>query len=168
MSSLPNWLPPLIKLEDSCGNWEKYVEKVFSLFYEDFISSQPKFQNLWVRCRRDLIDGKEAGFWHCISDGPNEHDRIPDLRRCERIFWICAIIENSQEEEVDCWPNYRYGEERWLLWLNEEFLIVLAKRIRKRNNFRYFQLITAYCTDEKHRKEKLRKERDGYYKSINS
>jgi len=167
LSSLLDWLPSLLRLEDFDGDWERYINEVFSVFYRDFVSSQPKFQNRWVRCRRDLIRGKEAGFWHCTSDGADEFNRIPDLRRCERIGWIRAVIEHYQEDKVDCWANDRRGEKRWLLWLNEEFLVILAERTRKRDGFRYFQLITAYCTDEENRKAKLRKERDGYYRSIN-
>src|ERR1700682_5971419 len=29
-------------------------------------------------------DGKEWAFWHCISDGPEDAERLPDLRRLER------------------------------------------------------------------------------------
>lgn len=163
----PNWLPELIKLNDYDGDWKRYIEAVFAVFYRDFIESQPKFKDLWVRCRRDPIyDGKEAGFWHCTSDGLDENHRIPDLRRCERIAWIRTVIDNYKECTV--WANYRSQEKRWLIWLNEEFLVVLAERERKRDGFKYMQLITSYCTIEEHRKAKLQKERDEYYKSINS
>jgi len=99
-----NWLPPLIKFEDFDGDWERYINELFAIFYRDFIESQPKYQNKWVRCRRDLIKGKEAAFWHCISEGPDEKDRKPDIRRCERISWIRSVIEHSQDDNVDCWP----------------------------------------------------------------
>ena len=92
MSSKSNWLPELLLLEDCDGSWARYVDEVFSIFYRDFIETQPRFQDKWVRCRRDLIDGKEAAFWHCISEGPNENDRRLAIRRCERIGWVRAII----------------------------------------------------------------------------
>lgn len=168
MSTLPDWLPPIVKLEDFDGNWDRYINKVFSFFYRDFIESQPMFLGKWVRCRRDLIyDGKEAGFWHCTSEGPNELYRIPNIRRCERIGWIKAVIEHCNDPIVDLWPKKQRGEIRQLLWFNEEFMIVLAERQRKRDGFMYMQLITAYCTEQEHRREKLRQERDKYFRSKN-
>jgi hypothetical protein len=158
-----NWLPALIRLDDFDGDWQRYIDEVFSVFYRDFIETQSKFHDKWVRCRRDLIDGKEAAFWHCISEGPDEDNRTPDLKKCERIGWLKAIIENSKDDKVDCWSGTRGNEIRWLLWFNEEFLIVLAERHRRRDGFKYMQFITSYCTDEINRKEKLRKQRDEYY-----
>lgn len=164
----PVWLPGLILLSDHGDQWQKYIDAVFAIFYRDFIESQPKFKGCWVRCRRDPIyDGKEAGFWHCTSEGSNEEKRIPDLRRCERIGWVRAILEHAEDPHVNSWSNTHHGELRWLLWFQEEFIVIVGERIRKRDGFRYFQLITAYVTEEEHRKRKLRKERDDYYNSLN-
>jgi len=153
-------LPPLICLEDCDGNWGKYINKVFAVFYRDFIESQPKYNNKWVRCRREpIFQGKEAGFWHCTSTGDQEDQRKPDLRRCERIGWIRFAIENCLDVNVDCWTNERHGEVHHLVWLREELLVVLAERRRERDGFEYYQLITAYIPEESY-KVKLRKERD--------
>ena len=116
----------------------------------------------WVRCRRDPIyDGKYAGFWHCVSEGSDEANRTPDLRRCERIGWVRAVIVNADSaSEIDSWENQRQGEPRNLLWFREEYLVVLAQRTRKHDGFQYLQLITAYHTPEKSRRKKLRTERD--------
>lgn len=168
MTTLPDWLPPLIELKDYDGNWNSYIEAVFACFYKDFIDSQPKYQNKWIRCRRDLLDGKEAAFWHCISEGAEESSRIPDLRRCERIEWIRAIIEHPDNEHVDVWDSKKHGDKRCLLWFMEKFLVVLSYRKRKKDGFEYMQLITAYSTSEEHRKRNLRKERDEYKLSKNS
>jgi hypothetical protein len=167
MSNLPDWLPDLLLFEDFGGDWQRYEDEIFTIFYKDFIENQPKFQDKWVRCRRDLIKGKEAAFWHCTSEGPDENNRTPDIKRCERIRWIKTIIEHSDSPEVDCWSVRRRGETRWLIWFNEEFLIVLGERQRTRDGFKYMQLITVYCTEEKRRKEKLRKERDEFNKAKN-
>ena len=112
MSSEDEWLPDLWSLTDADGNWTDYLEQTYARFRDDFMDSQPKFCGLWVRCRRDPIeaDGKEAGFWHCTSEGPNDPERIPALRRCERIAWVRAIIENSTETGVDVWENDNRGE----------------------------------------------------------
>jgi hypothetical protein len=161
MSGAPSWLPPLIRLEDYGGNWERFIEAVYARFYEDFIASQPKFMGQWVCCRRDpIMDGKEAGFWHCTSDGLDEINRTPDLRRCERIAWVRAVIDNCDDPTIDHWTNMRGTDKRHLLWLEEDFLVILAERTRQRDGFRYMQLVTAYCTPEEHRRRKLRAERD--------
>lgn len=43
-------------------------------------------------------NGKHFGFWRVISDGELEDDRLPDLRRCERITWIAYLIANVEEQ----------------------------------------------------------------------
>ena len=161
MCEAPDWLPPLVRLTDYGGDWKRYINEVFAVFHRDFIRSQPRFEGCWIRCRRDpLYDGEEAGFWHCVQEGADEEGRVPDLRRCERIGWIRAVIEHAGAPAVDHWSNRRGSDTRRLLWYSEEFLVILAERTRKRDGFRYLQLITAYCTTEEHTKRRLRQERD--------
>lgn len=162
MSESPAWLPALMLLSDYDGRWNAYVEAVYARFKDDMLTNQPKFDGMWVRSRRDPIyDGKYAGFWHCVSEGKDEAERTPDLRRCERIGWLRpVIVEAHAAEEIDVWRNQRQRDTRRLLWFNEEYLVVLAERTRQRDGFQYMQLVTAYCTTEESRKEKLRKERD--------
>jgi len=157
----PNWLPPLVSLDDSGGNWQRYIDAVYAVFNRDFIASQPQYNGLWVRCRRDPIyDGKEAGFWHCTSEGRDESQRTPDIRRCERIGWVRAVIENASDAAVDVWPSVRGGETRLVLWFREELLVVLAPRPWKAEQPKYMQLVTAHCTMTEHEKRRMRKDRD--------
>lgn len=155
MSEGKEWLPPLIRLDEYDGNWQRYIDAVFALFYRDFIETQPQFRSQWVRCRRDPIqDGKEAGFWHCVSEGYDEEHRTPDLRRCERIAWVRKVIEHANDAGVDVWEAKKGRERRIHIWLDESYLVVLGDRKR------YYQLVTAFCTDREHTKRKKRKERD--------
>ena len=159
----PLWLPELVLLEGYEGDWDRYLEAVYAVFQRDFIRSQPIFQGRWVRCRRDPLEqGKEAGFWHCTSGGKDESQRVPDLRRMERIGWVRSLIQNANDPTVETWEVMRGMDRRWCLWFREEFLVVLAARVRKRDGFRYWQLITAYDTPEEHRIKILRKERDAW------
>ncbi len=161
MSNHAIWLPVLMSLDDFGGNWSEYLEAVYVVFYRDFIKSQPKFRNCWVRCRREpLENGKEAGFWHCISGGENETERIPEIRRMERISWVRAVIEHCNDSDVTVWEVMRNTDRRICIWFREEYLIVLAERIRRRGGFRYWQLITAYDTEQENRKRQLRKKLD--------
>ena len=167
LSDADAWLPTPFTLSDADGIFKTLIERAYEIFRRDFIESQPNYLGLWVRCRRDPIeDGKEAGFWHCTSEGREESNRTPALRRCERIEWIRAIIENSTHPSIHVWDNIRRGETNTLLWYREEFLVVLAQRTRSRDGFRYYQLITAYDTPEEHRKRKLRKEKDEFFKRL--
>lgn len=155
MTDQAHWLPKLIRLDDYDGNWRRYIEAVFAIFHHDFIASQPQFDSKWIRCRRDPIyDGKEAGFWHCTSEGPNEEERTPDLRRCERIAWVRSVIEHHTTPEVQVWTVQKRRDRRVHIWYAEEYLIVLGARRTQ------YQLITAFCTDRRHTREKLRRERD--------
>ena len=152
MSGKAQWLPELICLGDYGGVWPRYVEAVYAVFKRDFIDSQPILCGKSVQCRRELVDGKEAAFWHCTSEGPDEQQRVPDLRRCERIGWARAIIEHSRDASVQTWSVRKSRDKRTFLWCAEEYLIVLGQRKRT------WQLITAFPTDRGHTVKKLRRE----------
>jgi hypothetical protein len=153
-----DWLPELVPLSDFEAT--EYLENVYQIFHSEIIAKSPVFEGMPVKCRRDpIMDGKEAGFWHCISEGANENERIPDPRRCERVRWIRAILENASDSRIDVWTVKRNRDERVHIWFEETYLVVLGKRRR------YFQLITAFCTDREHTKRKKRKERDSQQKN---
>lgn len=155
MSDTADWLPALVALTDYEGNWERYINAVFEIFSSDFVQCRPRLHGLPVTCRRDpIFDGKEAGFWHCVSEGRDEVNRTPDLRRCERIGWIRALIENPDAPGVDVWRCRKNRDWRTYLWLKESYLVVLGERKG------YYQLITAFCTDRAHTIRKQRAERD--------
>jgi hypothetical protein len=152
-----------VRLQDYRGDWTLFCNATYAIFRRDFIQSRPRFRGLLVSCRRDPIeDGKEAGYWHCTSEGVDEQSRTPAIRRCERIAWVRAILENEIRDDVDVWQNSRRGERRTLLWFREEYLIVLGLRAGRLGGDGYFQLLTAYDTPEEHRRRKLRLERDAY------
>ncbi len=154
MNKLPDWLPQLLMLDDYGGSWQRYEDEVYARFYTDFVESRPLYRGKPVDITRQIIDGKERSFWHCVQEGRIEEERTPDLRRCERIGWIRAIIEHSDNALIKKWQNKKRGRNsRQLLWFEEaDFLIVLEQRTD-----RWF-LWTAYCTTWEHTKRKLRKE----------
>jgi hypothetical protein len=125
-----DWLPPLVLLEDYGGNWGQYLNVLYKFFEEDFIDSAPTLGGMKVVLKRHPVEkGKEATFWHLISEGKSEEDRLPDLRRCERVRWPRPIIEHYDQPAIKFWVNERGGEKRICLWFEEEeYLVVLAKR----------------------------------------
>jgi hypothetical protein len=95
-----------------------------------------------------------------ISEGSGEADRIPDIRRCERIRWPRPIIDNGNEPVVKIWENERKGEKRICLWLeNQDYLVILAKRSN------YILPWTAYMVTKPHQKRKLQQEYEAFKKA---
>lgn len=158
----PEWLPELVLFEHYEYNWEKYLKILYDYFHEDFVCSKPEFRGKKLALKRYPLaeDGKEATFWHIISEGKSEDKRIPDLRRCERIRWPKPVIEHSEDNAIKVWENERKGEKRICIWFEAiEYFVVLAKRKD------YILFWTAYLISKEHRKRKLNKEFEQYQKT---
>lgn len=148
------WLPALALFEEYGGDWNRYLDALYAFFKRDFIDSRPAYNGVTLALKRHLvIQNKEATFWHIISEGDSEADRVPDMRRCERIRWPRPVIEHSGDTAIKIWANERRGEKRICLWLEDaEYLVILAERKG------YILLWTAYAVEQEHSKKKLRKE----------
>lgn len=155
------WLPALALFEEYGGDWNRYLDALYAFFKRDFIDSRPAYNGVTLALKRHpVIQNKEATFWHIISEGDSEAERVPDMRRCERIRWPRPVIEHSGDTAIKIWTNERRGERRICLWLEEaEYLVILAERKG------YILLWTAYAVEQEHSKKKLRKE---YAAAINS
>ena len=152
---MPEWLPEIIKLEDFNGDWDNYLEALYNVYLHDFKHARPVFRGIQLSVKwHPLIKGKEATFWHIISEGEIEDERIPDIRRCERIPWPKPIIENSNENNIKVWQNKRKGDKiRICIYFEEiEYLVVIAKRKTK------LIFWTSYPVIRRHTKSKLLKE----------
>jgi hypothetical protein len=152
------WLPELVLLEDYYGDWNFYLNALYNYFCQDFVRSKPIFMGVRLGLKRHpVLQGKEATFWHMISEGRVEEERIPDFRRCERIRWPRPIIEYSPNDNIKIWENRRGSETRILLWLEEyDYLVILAKR----KNF--ILPWTAYHIEYKSQRQKYQKEYEKY------
>ena len=140
---------------DAYPTWNAYLDALYEGFCEDFVHSKPTFRGRPFRLKKHPVtNGKEATFWHLIQSGSNEPDRLPDLRRCERVRWPRALIENGDNDNaVKIWTNSRGRDTRVCLWLDEQdYLVILADRGN------YLLLWTAYETDRNHTRAKLKKE----------
>src|SRR5688572_6472060 len=104
MSPPPAWLPELVVLSDYGGDWQQYLAAIYQCFRQDFILTAPAYPGRRFALKRHpLLRDKEATFWHLISEGSIEADRLPDLRRCERIRWPRAMIERMGSDDVYVW-----------------------------------------------------------------
>lgn len=154
------WLPPLVLLRDHGGEWEPYLEAVYAWFKQDFIDTKPVFQGRRLGLKRHpFSDGKEATFWHITTEGKDEENRLPDLRRCERIRWPKQVIEHDTDPAIKVWRNQRGREERVCLWLvPENYLVILTDRGE------YILPWTAYLVEQPHQQRKLQKEFEEYWR----
>lgn len=154
-------LPELIELSQFGGNFARYLEAVYEIFTNEFVHNRPSFRGIKLGLKKyPVTDGKEATFWHMTSEGEDEQNRLPDLRRLERIKWPSFIINNSEHPYLRVWENTR-GTKTNILILHEaeNYLVIL----RRGNG--YLLPWTAYFIEYESRKKKLIKEYDEYIKS---
>ncbi len=163
MTTAYTWLPPLVLFEDSGGNWDRYLEVLYEHFRADFVLSQPRFQGVSLRLKRHPLEkGKEATFWHLISEGKVEADRTIDPRRCERIRWPRPIIEGVPRECLLVWEQERRGETRIAIALSDfSYVVILAVR-EPSGGGKYLLPWTAFCVERDHKRQKLKKEWDAF------
>ena len=144
-------LPDIITLEEFGGNFSAYFEAVYKIFKNDFVESRPVFEGKRIGLKmHPYIDGKEYTFYHFTHDGDIETERIPNLRRLERIPFPRPIIENAAHPYLKVWRNKRGRSNRILIFHeNESYLVVLEDRDE------YILPWTAYLVEENHRRQKL-------------
>ena len=164
MSEHYDWLPDFESFGIHNGDWDRYLNVLYHVFEVDFIRTRPQFRGRPFRLKRHPeTDNKASTFWHLISedDGSGEEaDRIPDLRRCERIRWPRPGIENCDAEGVRVWPELRGKDLRIHIYLEHEaYLIVLSDRRE------YLLLWTAYCVERSHQQEKLLRKYEAWAKT---
>lgn len=151
-------LPALIEYTQFGGDWQRYIDAVFAVFYHDLIASRAHFKGLPVSIDTRMgAGGKEEGFWHLTHSGP-KHARIPDFGRCERVPWIRPLIEAVPGAAARWWRDERDGKQRDLVAdPTFSFLVVLQVSGRRA------VLITAIHIEYPHRRKKLEREWKDYH-----
>lgn len=155
------WLPQMMYFDDYktaddyAESWKTYQEALYAVFKSDFVDDRPYFEGKQVNIRREPIEfGKEEAFFHITcQDYLKDENRVPDLRRCERIKWVRAFIENYHCDPTQCeacegvkvWSEPHHNSSRVHLLLEEErYMVVLEKREK------YCLLITAFYIEHDH------------------
>lgn len=157
---MTDWLPELLLFEDAQGNWGVYLERIHAKFLANFVDSKPQWPGKRVGVKRHPeSDGKSATFWHLISDGPVESDRLPNFRRCERISWPRPIMNEFDGAAFDAsasrivwWKEVRNNEERYLLAPSDfSYIVVVADRGE------YVLPWTAFWIEYSHQRDKRKR-----------
>lgn len=164
------YLPSIIELHDYENSWEQYLKAVY-LRYLDDIANGPLLFHEKIVFRNDVVDpyGIENTFWHIISEGKNEKERTPDLRRCERVSWIkvlltgiCTIAEGRNCENYKIWAKVheKTNKNRWYVWCSaEDYVIVLEERNK------YYFLITAFVVKYPDKRNQFEREYQTWIKT---
>lgn len=163
------WLPFLEEFNEY-GDWGRYEDVLYKVFKKDFIDTKPSFMDKLVGIRKHPMESnKEQTFFHITSqDYAKDGERVPDMRRCERIRWVRSFIEEYDCDPyqcVDCngvnvWEEDKQpkwgGPRIHLLLEDERFMVVLERRNT------YFLLVTAFYFEQDH---SLRKKLQQYKNS---
>ena len=157
-------LPDLVFFEEYCGNFALYNEAVYAVFKNDFVKNRPVFQNKKLGLKaHPLIDGKEYTYYHFTHVGNVEAERIPDMRRMERIGFPKPMIDFSDDENLKVWRNKRGTRARILILHEiERYLVVLEDRKN------YILPWTAYLIEDESRLQRLLVEYQNYVKKQGS
>ena len=166
MISANCWIPKQEPYE-GYETWKDYEDLLYSIFKCDFIEDHPEFEGKRVAIRKEPIEyGKEEAFFHVTcQDYLKDGERVPDLRRCERIRWVRAFIENygcdpslcPECDGVKVWSEpYKSTSRVHMLLEEERYMVVIERRGS------YCLLITAFYFDQDHKLKKKLKHYDIY------
>jgi hypothetical protein len=149
------WLPELVTLESYGGDWEAYIAGVHEIFTRDLLDAKIRCQGIRVELdRRTLSRGRCEAFWHITSADASRGDREPDLRRCERIGWIPAIISQAGESgHTVLWHDKRKSRRRLMVATTDFGYLVVFSQSRHT-----LFLVTAYPVTWPHQRRKLAKQ----------
>jgi hypothetical protein len=152
---LSSTLPDLMYLSDYGGSWTTYVDAVHAEFRRLYVTTPPRcgVRPFSVR-KKPLSQGREAGFWHLVSEGEVENDRLPAISRMERIRYPRHLIDAAPTGAIPCWRQDRGRSGLRILLATPDFdyLTVLGA------NPEYVSLITGYPIEQERRQGKLRRE----------
>lgn len=151
----------------SGADWEAYEDAIYAAYLQSVAHAGLRFRGDPVKVRfRPESQHKGYGFWHLISEAPdqanrNEDDRVPDLRRCERVRWVAWCIENAGTPGFSWWENQRWNETHVVIWAEaHDYAVFLAKRSTQEGTG-FYLLKTAYCLRERNIR-KFTNERDAW------
>jgi|APMed6443717190_1056831.scaffolds.fasta_scaffold14616_2 hypothetical protein len=168
---MPDWLPEMA----SVNPWSAATyELLYEIFCRDIRDANLKYTGHDVWIFRDMEDGKEKIFWHLTSrekkaekiprrkrkffpadQETTEPERLPDMRRCERLPWVKPLIEHPAEPEVLAWDHEEGdGTIKTYVWIRDYDFVVIMKKFPdgKRRLITSFYVDSGYKRDDFERK----------------
>ncbi len=104
-------------------------------------------------------------FYHMTHKGNIEDERLPDLRRCERMPWARPTVERTESLGLRFWEqSERRNGRRICIWLDVDngddyFVILYVHR-------RYVRLLTAFYGDSPNYAKKRLKEYEDWKEKV--
>ncbi|MBW2663664.1 MAG: hypothetical protein JRD93_17205 [Deltaproteobacteria bacterium] len=160
------WLPEMVQVSPWCngGNNDTY-EMLYQIFSRDMKNHDLKYSGFDVWFFKEIEDGREKIFWHLTSRKQKARrvprrkrrfydedeipaERLPDLRRSERLPWVKALIENTGKNGISAW-DYEEGNGsiKTYVWLKNCDFVVIMKKYP--NNSR--RLVTSFYVDREYK-----------------
>lgn len=173
MSVNINLLPEIIPF-NNFGNWDVYMDVLYAIFKRDFIDSKPKVGQVLFRLKyQPVFQDRAYTFYHMTHKGNIEDERIPDMRRSERVPWCRPTIENADAYNLCFWEEERKGHHRVCIWLQAEdengnidiednYFVILEVRAD------YVLPWTAFCAEYNHQIRKKTKEYRQWLNHVNN
>lgn len=157
---LPPWLPEALVV--SPWTTDTY-ERLYAVFRRDILTPRLTYRGYRVWFYPQSADNdKEDIFWHLTtredrSVSPSE--RLPDLRRCERLPWIKPMIlrcPDAGDDLVDWDHEEGDGAVKTYVWLHRLDFVVIMKKLKDGQR----RLITSFHLDNQHQREKMRRKNE--------
>lgn len=155
-------LPPIITLDDFYGDFEKYDNYLYhEIFLKELYDYKVHFRGKLVALKTfPLYNDREDSYFHltCKNFDKKSQERLPDLRRSERLCWLRPSIETDHTQlcNQSCFLVYErpYKSNTRICLLNpvDRYFIVLEERKN------YYLLVTAFYIDYDNVLEKKLKE----------
>ena len=136
---MPSKLPPSL----FGGDMNLYKKALYDIFKRDFVENKVYHRGKKVDIIHEkLFEGKERSFWHIISEGEEDVNRVPITWRSEVLHWAKPLIqEDGNCSEHREWKKYhdKTKRDRYYIWCTSlNFLVILEDRTS------HYKLISAY------------------------
>lgn len=171
----PEWLPDMVQVSPWCtsGSDDTY-EILYRIFCRDIKNHELKYVEYNVWFFNELEDGKEKIFWHLTSREQKSRkvprrkkrfydtdtipaERLPDLRRSERLPWVRSLIENCGKSEISAW-DYEEGDGsiKTYVWSENYDFVVVMKKYPDQSR----RLVTSFYIDVDYKRHNFERKYD--------
>ena len=145
------------------------MDVLYQVFHRDFVAQRTRLAGtIWIDPQsRRIEEGKEQTFWHLTSRKETYSkkeggrivtvtERLPDLRRSERLEWVKLILDNYSQISV----RYFYHQEsnikrdvRLYLWAHQHDFVVILQKLGRSSSF----LVTSFYVDHQRKREEYQR-----------
>jgi hypothetical protein len=142
-------LPEIVELNDFGGDYDEYIDHIYSIFYEDVVDKKLYFRGEELKLKwNPIFQEKAYTFYHITHQGEDEANRTPDLRRCERMSWLRPTVTNCDKWNLKVFEQKRGSKVRLCIWLEmiDEFDYFVIIDVRSN----YKLLWTAFVAEYPH------------------